>query len=122
MFAIHGKVEMFKRDGQPLGPYPRHYYDLFQLSGQSEVISMLKSGEYAAIKTDYDEISRAHFSASYFPPPNMSFTKSDALFPAGELAATIAKEYEAQCKLLCYGPYPSWDDFQKRFLELRELL
>ena len=29
MFAIHSKVELFKRHGQPLGAYARHYYDLF---------------------------------------------------------------------------------------------
>ncbi len=28
MFAIHSKVEMLKRQGQPLGSYARHYYDL----------------------------------------------------------------------------------------------
>jgi len=26
-----GKVELFKRDQQPLRTYARHYYDLFQL-------------------------------------------------------------------------------------------
>src|SRR5262249_14935710 len=68
MFAIHGKVELLKRDGQPLGTYARHYYDLFQLSNRQEVVAMLKSDEYAAIKEDYDRISRAHFDRSYFPP------------------------------------------------------
>ncbi len=42
MFAIHSKVELFKRDKQPLGGYTRHYYDLFQLAGQPEVLSMLR--------------------------------------------------------------------------------
>jgi hypothetical protein len=37
MFAIHSKIELFKRDKQPLGSYARHYYDLFQLSGHPEV-------------------------------------------------------------------------------------
>ncbi len=68
MFAIHGKVEMLKRDGQPLGTYARHYYDLIQLAAQPEVIAMLKSAEYAAIKADYDEISRTHFAEKLFPP------------------------------------------------------
>jgi hypothetical protein len=43
MFAIHSKVELLKRDGQPLGPYPRHYYDLFQLSERPEVQVMMRS-------------------------------------------------------------------------------
>ena len=122
MFAIHGKVEILKRDGRPLGTYARHYYDLFQLAGQEDVVAMLKSDEYAAIKADYDTISRTHFERSYFPPEKMSFAASNALFPPGDLAKRITAEYESQCKLLCYGPYPSWQEVQDRLLALREML
>jgi hypothetical protein len=100
MFAIHGKVELFKRDYQPLGSYARHYYDLFQLAAQGEVIAMLKSAEYDAIKRDYDAISRTHFEKGYFYPVGLSFAKSDALFPPAELAKAISAGYEAQCKWL----------------------
>jgi hypothetical protein len=106
MFAIHGKVEMFKRVGRNIGSYARHYYDLYQLAAQHDVIAMLKSDEYASIKEDYDRISRQHFERSYFCPDGMCFANSDALFPADELAATIGAEYEGQCRLLCYGPFP----------------
>jgi hypothetical protein len=122
MFAIHGKVELLKRDGQALGTYARHYYDLFQLAAQAEVIVMLKSSEYAAIKADYDRISRTHFPRSYFYPDGMTFSRSDALFPLADLATVIGAEYETQCRMLCYGPYPSWAKIQARLLELRELL
>lgn len=122
MFAIHSKIELLKRKGEPLGAYARHYYDLFQLSRQADVIVMLESAEYAAIKKDYDEISRAHFDKSYFLPDEMSFARSDALFPPPELSAAIGSEYEAQCQLLCYGLYPSWSEVQARFLEIRPLL
>jgi hypothetical protein len=122
MFAIHAKVELLKRDRQPIGTYARHYYDLFQLAGQDEVIAMLKSAEYAAIKADYDQISSNHFARSYFHPDDMSFAKSDALFPPTELATTIAVEYDRQCKVLCYGQYPSWEEIQTRLLDLRPLL
>lgn len=122
MFAIHGKVELLKRDGTPLSTYARHYYDLFQLAAHAEVTAMLRSPEYAEIKEDYDRISTAHFERSYFRPADMRFSNSDALFPPTGLAATIGAEYEAQCKLLCYGPYPSWQEVQARLLLLRELL
>jgi hypothetical protein len=122
MFAIHSKVQLLKRDGQKLGSYARHYYDLHQLSYKPEVLEMLKANEYADIKKDYDQVSRAYFSKSYFPPDEMSFARSDALFPPPALAAEIGAEYEAQCRLLCYGPYPSWAEVQARFLEIRELL
>ena len=122
MFAIHGKVELLKRDRQPLGPYARHYYDLFQLAGQDEVIAMLKSAEYATIKADYDQISRAYFPRSYFHPDDMSFAKSDALFPPPELGTTLKSEYEIQCKTLCYGEYPPWEGVQARLQSIRPLL
>jgi hypothetical protein len=122
MFAMHSKVELLKRDGRGLGSYARHYYDLFQLAAQPEVLAMLKSAEYEAIKADYDRISRAHFPKSYFQPDDMRFARSDALFPPAALAAITSAEYEAQCRLLCYGPYPSWDEVQARLIALRELL
>ena len=122
MFAIHSKVELLKRNRQPLGSYARHYYDLFQLSRLPEVDAMLRSEEYGAIKADYDQISKTHFPASYFFPEGMRFAGSDALFPPSELAATIGAEYEGQCKMLCYGPYPTWAEVQACFLELRDLL
>jgi hypothetical protein len=122
MFAIHSKVELFKRDRQPLGTYARHYYDLHQLAARDEVTAMLTSEEYAAIKADYDRISRAHFPKSYFYPDGMSFARSDALFPPTELSAAISAEYAGQCRLLCYGPYPAWAEIKARFEQLRHLL
>jgi hypothetical protein len=52
----------------------------------------------------------------------MSFAKSDALFPPADLAKIVSVEYEAQCRLLCYGPYPLWEKVQARLLEIRDLL
>jgi hypothetical protein len=122
MFAIHAKVEMLKTDGRPLGSYARHYYDLYQLAAQPEVLAMLNSPEYEAIKTDYDQISRTHFPKHYLYPDGMTFARSDAMFPPGDLAAALAAEYESQCRMLCYGPFPAWADVQARFKELRPLL
>jgi NAD(P)-dependent dehydrogenase (short-subunit alcohol dehydrogenase family) len=55
-------------------------------------------------------------------PDQMAFANSDALFSLGELAATIAREYEGQCDILCFGPYPSRDMVQAGFLQLRNVL
>ena len=43
MFAIHSKVELLKRDRQPIGTYARHYYDLHELAARDEVRVMLAS-------------------------------------------------------------------------------
>lgn len=122
LFAIHGKVELFKRDQRPIGTYARHYYDLFELAGRPEVAAMLASDEYAAIKTDYDAVSREHFPGSYFFPEEMRFSRSDALFPPSALNEVIRDAYEDQCRQLCLGPYPPWTDVQVRFNGLRDLL
>jgi hypothetical protein len=83
---------------------------------------MLRSDEYAAIKADYDRISRVHFPRSCFHPDGMSFARSDAIFPPPVLAETIGTEYEQQCRMLCYGPFPPWAEVQARFHGLRNLL
>ncbi|MBS0207779.1 MAG: nucleotidyl transferase AbiEii/AbiGii toxin family protein [Planctomycetes bacterium] len=122
MFAIHAKVEAFKQTGKPIGGYARHYYDLFCLAERPEVLAMLRSDEYLIIKADYDRISTKHFSKNYVPPPDMTFAKSSALFPSAELRAALGSEFEAQCQVLCFGPFPSWDSVQTRFEEIRALL
>jgi predicted nucleotidyltransferase component of viral defense system len=122
MFAIHSKVELLKKNKQPIGTYARHYYDLYKLAAQSEVIKMLKSPEYDDIKSDYDIISRAHYPDTYFYPKDMRFSNSEALFPSASLAPILGAEYEKQCQMLCYGPYPPWADVLVRFEELETLL
>jgi Nucleotidyl transferase AbiEii toxin, Type IV TA system len=122
MFAIHAKVEAFKKGGKEIGGYARHYYDLFCLAERPEVVAMLRSEEYAAIRADYDRISREHFAKSYVAPPDMSFAKSDALFPPADLREVIAAGFVTQCRVLCFGPFPSWDNVQARLEEIRGLL
>lgn len=122
MFAFHGKVEAFKAHGREIGGYARHYYDLYCLAGRPEVVAMLESDEYGVIKADYDRVSREHFGKSYYAPPGMSFAQSEALFPPDELRAVLAVEFEKQCQLLCFGPYPSWAEVEARLATLRDRL
>ncbi len=122
MFTIHGKVEVYKTNGTEIGPYARHYYDLFCLADRPEVVAMLKSQEYADIKADYDQVSREYFPKSYFPPAAMSFAQSDALFPPDELRAVLAAEFEKQCRFLCFGPIPTWDEVEARLAAIQGLL
>jgi Nucleotidyl transferase AbiEii toxin, Type IV TA system len=122
MFAIHAKVDAFEKTGRGIGGYARHYYDLFCLAKLPEVLKMLQSAEYEAIKVDYDEISQKYFKAQYVPPPNMSFKNSEALFPNENLEEFLAHEYEKQCRILCFGEYPSWKEIQECFKEIRGLL
>ncbi len=122
MFAIHGKVDAYKSTGREIGGYARHYYDLYCLAERPEVIATLSSDEYGVIKADYDRISREHFDKSYVPPPSMSFAKSDALFPPAELGAVLAAEFEKQCRVLCFGAFPTWEQVQERLEGVRKFL
>jgi hypothetical protein len=83
---------------------------------------MLRSQEFGAIKADYDRISMESFPKSYVPSPEMSFAKSDALFPSAGLRASIAADFEAQCRILFFGPSPTWAEVEARFADVRSLL
>ncbi len=122
MFTIHAKVESFKKTGLGIGGYARHYYDLYCLAQRSEVLQMLQSKEYEEIKKDYDSISREYFDAGYVPPLDMNFQKSDALFPSIHLESALGIEFEKQCRILCFGEYPTWKQVQQRFKEIQKLL
>ena len=52
----------------------------------------------------------------------MCFGKSDALFSPRDLGAAIRREYDPQCRTLCYGSYPEWREVAARFLKIRDLL
>lgn len=122
LFAIHGKVERLEQEGVPLGRDVRHYADLYVLAGRPEVIAMLGSEEYEAIRLDYDEKSRTYFPNSYRPPPDLGFTSSNALFPADELRTGIEPGYEEECRHLFFRPHPGFDEVLERFAEIRDLL
>ena len=122
MFAFTAAGEHRSQEGRPSGRRARHYYDLYCLAERAEVAAMLGSEEYGTIKADYDSISREHFERSYVPPPGMSFAASDALFPPAELATVLAAEFEQQCRVLCFGTFPTWDEVQARLEAIRGLL
>ncbi len=122
LFAIHGKVERLEQDGTPLGRDVRHFADLFVLAGRPEVIEMLESVEYEAIRLDYDEKSRAYFPHGYRPPPDLRFASSDALFPSDGLRAKIEPGYEEECGRLFFRPHPRFGEVLERFEEIRDLL
>jgi Nucleotidyl transferase AbiEii toxin, Type IV TA system len=122
LFAIHSKVEKFKQTGIGIGGYARHYYDLYCLTERQDVLAMLRSNEYETIKIDYDRISRKHFEADYVAPPDMSFAKSEAIFPKSNIETALAAEFEKQCRILCFGEFPTWHQVQQRFIDIQDLL
>jgi len=123
MFALHGKVVRLLDDGYPIERHARHYSDLYVLAGEHEVRAMLASAEYEQIRADYDRNSRQFYARIYRPPKGLSFVDSPAFFPEAELKDQLARDYEAQCRLLFSGAsYPSFEDVLGRFEEIRDLL
>ena len=121
LFAIHAKVRQYQHEESPLGTATRHYYDLFCLAQTPEVQQMLGSGEYSDIKQDCAFLSHQEFPQQYDPPENLTFCNSIALFPI-DVRQEIAKEYQQQCQNLCYGNYPTWEEVEACFSELRNQL
>jgi hypothetical protein len=80
------------------------------------------SDEYQELKLDCDKVSRRSFGDSYAPPPDMTFQNSLALFPGAELESYLSREYEVQCRPLCYGRFPSWVEVSGCFESLRSFL
>ena len=52
----------------------------------------------------------------------MDFQKSDALFPPHPLASILGQEFEKQCRILCFGEYPTWKQVQECFKEIKGFL
>jgi hypothetical protein len=124
LFTVHGKIERFKSDGTPVGRDVRHYADLYYLAGESEVLEMLTSEEYHAIRFDYDANSRRFYGRVYRPPadPELRFRQSDALFPPTALRAVIEPACERECRMLFASPHPAFAEVLARFESLRDQL
>lgn len=122
LFAIHGYVHRQVSEGRLIGSYARHYYDLHQLLLRQEVVEMLASAEYQSIREDYDRICTEAYPDVYVRPDELSFQESQALFPDPRLDASLGQQYEAQCRLICFGLYPDWRDVRSQFDQVRELL
>jgi Nucleotidyl transferase AbiEii toxin, Type IV TA system len=122
LFSIHSHVTEYQLSSKPISTYARHYYDLFCLAQQPEVQEMLDGLEYQEIKQDVENISQEHFTFLHHTPVDLSFANSQALFPTGELQMLISREYQQQCRDLCYGSYPAWQEVADTFEAMRNKL
>lgn len=121
MFALHDKVERPVENDTLIGNYARHYYDLSQLMQQKEVEDMLSSSEYSEIVRDYHAITSRYFKHQIFPE-KLELAKSQALFPPESIKKKLEKGYEAQCRGLCYRPYPAFSEVLEGFKNIQHFL
>lgn len=62
------------------------------------------------------------FETDYVAPQDMNFAKSEAIFPKGDIEIILATEFEKQCRILCFGEFPTWPQVQQRFADIQNLL
>ena len=116
MFALHHKVQ---DKGGEIGTYARHYYDIYQLLQQNDVQEMLRNQEFIEICQDYRALTNEYFPNQVLPE-HMNLGHSPALYPSNDLAKILKVAYEAQCRALCYGPFPGFTDVLTEFEAIRE--
>jgi hypothetical protein len=123
LFTVHDCIERrLKMEGGPLGPYARHYYDLALLLRTTEVRDMLQCSEYADIAADYGRLT-ARFFPGQLLPSRLCLAESPALFPDEELRGVLSRDYEDQCRRLCYGnDYPPFGEVLRVLEEVRPFL
>lgn len=122
LFAIDHAVTSMRATGFPIGPLARHYFDLHALAARPEVHAMLRGSEYREILRDCIEIDRRFYRRPARDAGSWSFRTSPALFPGVELGSALGAEYESQCRILCFGAFPSWREVLARFEEVRRWL
>ncbi len=122
LYTIHDRVErLVKIKRIPLGSYARHYYDLYQLLQTEEVIKMLPTSEYASIAVDYRRLAMRFYPQQVLPP-NMDLSQSSALFPEADIHRQLEADYEDQCRRLCYGSFPNFEEVLGGFEAIRQNL
>jgi predicted nucleotidyltransferase component of viral defense system len=122
LFAIDDKVNKYTQENQPIDKHARHYYDLYQLAQRDEIKQLLESRDFILIKQDCERLSKKYFPSEQSPLKKINFANSEALFPTGDLRKAISKAYTNQCKILCYGSHPSWEDVEECFSSIRSKL
>lgn len=122
LFTLHTHVTHMVETGADLGRSARHYADVHLMAQTEAVRTMLDSPEFTELKADCDRTSRSFFGASYSAPAGLSFADSPALFPDEELESQLRREYDRDCALLFFGPYPSFDEVLAGFKLVRDLV
>lgn len=128
MFALHDKVERgLIKEGREIGTYVRHYYDIYQLLQQADVIDMIKGQKYHDICIDYHNLTRTFYPRQVFPS-KLNLSTSIALYPDGEIIERISEEYQRQCGNLCYADDPptfrevlgALEEYKAHFVDILE--
>lgn len=105
----------------------RHFYDIHQLLGHPDVMTLLQDREQTRqVIESIDEVTRSHWGGteSQSVRPGGGFASSPAFDPSSPVAAELRAAYEATMPELYFGkdPLPAWEQICARVADCAELL
>ena len=122
LFAIHSAATRhLEGDAGALNRQGRHYYDIYYLLAEDDVVAFAGSDDYRALAIEIDTLSQADFPGQHRAPVELRFSNSPALDPGSDIQAALALEYERN-RFLYYGGFPTFDEIHARLDRYREIL
>ena len=111
----------------PNGRNGRHFYDVHQLLGHPDVLTLLQDrAQTREVVASIDEVTRAHWGGSEDQSvrPDGGFAASPAFDPSSPVATELRADYEGTMPELYFGtdPLPTWEQVCARVADCTELL
>ena len=128
LVLIHGLAQKLAAD--PSTPVParngRHFYDVYQLLGDSRVRHLLDDrGQVSEVMASVEEISRQYFGGGGAEVrPTAGFAACPAFDPGSQVSALLRAGYETTMPELYFGakPLPPWEAICARVAEAHAVL
>src|SRR5215470_14781206 len=128
LYFIHGlarQVAANSFDADRLRRHGRHFYDVYKLLGNTQVLSLLADRAQAEqIKASIEAVSQEEFKVTSELRPDSGFAASPAFDPDSYVSRQMQHAYDAIMPALYFGtdPLPEWQDVSNRVQEHRQLL
>jgi predicted nucleotidyltransferase component of viral defense system len=123
LFVIHACVTRYLSDtnSTALNRIGRHYYDVAKLLGDPPVNASVGTTAFWEMAQDHDSRGAREFPKHHIGPPGLDFQQSQGLFPDGQLANVLRREYERD-RVLFFGNSPSFDEALAALVSVRSHL
>lgn len=126
---IHGLTQQLKTGASSsiAARSGRHFYDVFQLLGDTRVLNLLADRDQTdEVMENIEAVTRTYFGSredAELRPPG-GFATCPAFAPDSAVSLRLRSAYEATMPELYFGtdPLPTWDEICERVAGLHELL
>ena len=116
LFAIHAEATRLEADPDKAATarFDRHFYDVFRLLDDDEVVAFLADdATVESVLEEIEQISQQHFATRVVGElrPEGGFRHSPAFDPSSDVADRFRVAYEADIEDLYYGAAPpTWEE------------